>query len=121
MLYSLAFLPNGLKYDQAVHAFGFGVTAWLCWEILRKSVERRYGHRLVPTFGMMLLCGLAGMGFGALNEVVEFIAVLVLPETNVGGFYNTGWDLVYNLLGSLVAVSIIYWRGRGREGRESRG
>ncbi|NIP97158.1 MAG: hypothetical protein GWO24_28490 [Akkermansiaceae bacterium] len=70
---------------------------------------------------MMLLCGLAGMGFGALNEVVEFIAVLVLPETNVGGFYNTGWDLVYNLLGSLVAVSIIYWRGRGREGRESRG
>ena len=47
------------------------------------------------------------MGFGALNEVVEFIASLTLPETNVRGYENTGWDLVFNLLGSLLAAIII--------------
>ena len=41
-----------------------------------------------------------GMGLGALNEVVEFVAVLTMPETNVGGYTNTGWDLVSNLAGA---------------------
>ncbi|MFV1996026.1 MAG: hypothetical protein ACC661_11380 [Verrucomicrobiales bacterium] len=49
------------------------------------------------------------MGFGALNEVVEFVATLTLPNTNVGGYVNTGWDLVANLLGCALAALIIYF------------
>jgi hypothetical protein len=47
------------------------------------------------------------MGFGALNEVIEFIAVLTIPNTNVGGYIHTGWDLVFNLIGCLIAAMMI--------------
>ena len=31
VLYNLWFIPHKLKYDQVVHAYGFGVTAWIWW------------------------------------------------------------------------------------------
>lgn len=60
-----------------------------------------------PTLGLLTLAAAAGMGFGALNEVIEFFMTLLVPETNVGGYINTGWDLVANLVGALIAVSLI--------------
>jgi hypothetical protein len=39
--------------------------------------------------------------------VVEFAATRLLPETNVGGYDNTGWDLVANLVGTLAAVAVV--------------
>ena len=59
------------------------------------------------TPGIMLLCIAAGMGFGAFNEVIEFVATRILPDTNVGDYENTGWDLVSNLAGSVIAALII--------------
>ena len=54
------------------------------------------------------------MGFGALNELVEFVATLIVPETNVGGYLNTGWDLVANLFGATLVAKLIWITGRGR-------
>jgi hypothetical protein len=59
----------------------------------------------VPTLGMLTLCGAASMGFCGLNEVIEFF--LTLPETNIGGYFNTGWDLVSNLVGVTLACGLI--------------
>ncbi len=59
---------------------------------------------------MLVLVAAAGMGFGAMNEVVEFIATLTMPETNVGGYINTGWDLVSNLTGCTLAALLIRLR-----------
>lgn len=112
VLYSLWLIPNRLKYDQIVHAYGFGITTWLCWHILRQALRQPDGGAVRPTFGMLALCAAAGMGFGALNEVIEFIAVLTIPNTNVGGYENTGWDLVANLGGSSIAAVIIRFRAR---------
>lgn len=112
VLYSLWLIPDRLKYDQVVHAYGFGITTWLCWEALRNGLERRGGQRLAPTLGVTVLCVAGGLGFGAANEMVEFIATMTLPETNVGGYTNTGWDLVSNMIGSVFAGSLIYLRGR---------
>jgi uncharacterized membrane protein len=112
VLYSLWLIPERLKYDQIVHAYGFGVTTWLCWHSLR-SAMRGFAAELKPTFGLMVLCAAAGIGFGALNEVIEFIAVLTIPNTNVGGYENTGWDLVANLVGATVAAVIIRLGARG--------
>jgi hypothetical protein len=56
---------------------------------------------------MLTLCAAGGMGFGALNEIVEFVAVLSVPSTNVGGYINTGWDLVSNLVGCVLAAVAI--------------
>ena len=48
------------------------------------------------------------MGLGAMNEIIEFIAVLLIPETNVGGYENTGWDLVSNAVGAVIAALLLY-------------
>ena len=109
VLYSWWIVPEKLKYDQIVHAYGFGVTTWLCWHGLRSGMRRGFGVDVRPTFGWMVLTAAAGIGFGALNEVVEFIAVLTIPNTNVGGYINTGWDLVSNLCGASLAATILYF------------
>lgn len=116
VLYSVWIIPGWLKYDHVVHAYGFGVTTLLCWEGLRSMLagdrpEEERG-RIRPTAGMATLCAAAAMGFGALNEVIEFAATLLAPETNVGGYVNTGWDLVSNLVGSAVVAVGIWFRGR---------
>lgn len=117
VLYSWWIIPAAepgsgyLKYDQIIHAFGFGVTTWVCWQALRAAVDRK----LRPTVGLMVLCAAAGLGFGALNEVVEFIATLLGP-TNVGGYVNTGWDLVSNSVGAVIAAVLIYITGRRAAG-----
>lgn len=107
VLYSWWIIPQRLKYDQIVHAYGFGVTTWLCWHFLRNALRQLDGGALRPTLGVLILCAAGGMGFGALNEVIEFIAVLTIPNTNVGGYENTGWDLVSNLVGASTAAVLI--------------
>jgi hypothetical protein len=113
VLYSLWLVPGRIKYDHVVHAYGFGVTTWICWLGLRATL-RRTDPDPRPTAGRLVLAGAAGLGFGALNEVVEFVATLLVPDTNVGGYVNTGWDLVSNLTGACVAVILIrLLAGRG--------
>ena len=108
--------PGGLlKYDQVIHFYGFGVATWLCWQILcgtlgRDARDSKGVARLRPTPGLMFLVASAGMGLGALNEVIEFIATRI-TVTNVGGYVNTGWDLIYNALGASVAAAILYKMG----------
>lgn len=117
VLYTLWLIPERLKYDQVVHAYGFGMTTWVCWQALRAAIRRR-GGAASPSFGLMVLCAAAGLGFGAVNEVVEFVATLLIPETNVGGYRNTGWDLISNTVGATVAASLIWWHGK-RQSAES--
>jgi hypothetical protein len=115
VLYSWWIIPRAggggwLKYDHVVHAYGFAVTTWLCWEGLLAAI-RGCGGAARPTFGLLTLCVAAGCGFGAMNEIVEFIATMI-AATNVGGYENTGWDLVANLVGSCLAACVIAIRRR---------
>ena len=107
VLYNWWLVPGVLKYDQLVHAYGFGLVTWICWESLRAAFASR-GVTVRPSLGLLTLCVAGGMGFGAMNEVVEFIATLTLPGTNVGGYENTGWDLVANLVGCLIAATAAF-------------
>jgi hypothetical protein len=113
VLYNWWLIPGLLKYDQVVHAFGFGLVTWICWQGLEAAFANR-GTPVKPSVGLLILCVAAGNGFGAANEVVEFIATIALPGTNVGGYANTGWDLVSNLAGTTLAAAVIYVRGRRR-------
>jgi hypothetical protein len=139
VLYNWWLIRGLLKYDQVVHAYGFGLVTWICWQGLHSAFTRLIddeirgtgilpvtpdanpgqdgpatarGVRVRPTVGLLTLCVAAGNGFGAANEVVEFIATLTLPGTNVGGYTNTGWDMVSNLVGTMIAAMTIYVRGR---------
>jgi len=114
VLYSLWLIPDLLKYDQVVHAYGFGISTWVCWQGMSAAIRRHDGTPPRPSLGLMVLAAAAGMGLGALNEVVEFIATLMIPNTNVGGYLNTGWDLVANFVGASTAAAIIYVSGTRR-------
>jgi len=46
--------------------------------------------------------------------VVEFVATRI-TVTNVGGYVNTGWDLVFNALGASTAAIVILARGHRRD------
>ncbi|HSF64319.1 MAG TPA: DUF2238 domain-containing protein [Paracoccaceae bacterium] len=116
VLYSLQLLPLGgtgelrlLKYDQVVHAYGFGVTAW----VLRHLLTRHFPAARTGWTGYVLPA-LASMGLGATNEIIEFSAVLLVPDTNVGGYYNTALDLVMNAAGAVIAMVVIRLRGHDR-------
>jgi len=114
VVYNWRIIPDSLKYDQVVHGYGVALTTWICWQVLSRRVRGHDGKALWPTPGMLALCATAGMGFGALNEVVEFVANLILPRTNIGGYINTGWDLVANLVGAVVVAVTIHFVARHR-------
>ena len=91
-----------LKYDQMVHFYGFGITAWLLWNLLRRHFPVMIGSASLFVFPV-----LGAMGLGAVNEIIEFIAVVVFPDTNVGGYVNTALDLVFNAAGAVFAMVLV--------------
>ncbi|HXY72486.1 MAG TPA: DUF2238 domain-containing protein [Actinomycetota bacterium] len=107
VLYNQSLGVPGIHYDRLVHAFGFGVATAACWQALR-----RYPAEPVPTAGLMVLAALAGMGLGALNETAEFLMTRVSSSTSIGGYRNTGFDLISNTIGATAVATWIYVRGR---------
>ena len=107
LVYNVWLAPGWLRYDHAVHAYGFGITTLLCWHILRSAARGNDGALLRPSPWILLLCIAGGLGFGAVNEMIEFVTTLFRPENHIGDFANTGWDLVANFAGSLAAAAWI--------------
>ena len=106
VLYGYWLVDGVLKYDQAVHAFGSIAATWASWQLA--------GHYLdlarTPPRAQALLACLGGMGKGAINEVVEFVS----GGTHVGGYANTGWDLVFDLAGCLAMAVYLVQSGADR-------
>lgn len=107
ILYNLWIIPGYVRYDKAIHAYGFGTITWLCWQSLKHLFPT-----VKPLPSTLSICVLCGLGVGAINEIVEFFAVSLGIETNVGGYTDTGWDLIANVIGSLLAVLIILYYPR---------
>lgn len=99
-----------LKYDQVVHAFGFFTMTLLSYAVLRRHLQTK-----TLSFGIGLILVMAGAGFGAFNEVVEFVVDQSLPQSGVGGYINTSLDLISNFIGSLMAVAVLVWKYRSSE------
>ncbi|MBI2043904.1 DUF2238 domain-containing protein, partial [Candidatus Pacearchaeota archaeon] len=94
-----------LKFDQVVHFYGFGVAALVAYHLLSQNWRYTGSRKLLFTFSVLI-----SAGFGALNEIVEFLAAVFLPETGVGDFYNMGLDLIFNTLGAIAAMNFVYFR-----------
>jgi hypothetical protein len=99
-----------LKFDQVAHAAISAVVTVALFQVLRHCVDPR---RAGPAARAMLAL-VACWGFGAANELFEFLSSLRFAHAYVGGFDNAGWDLVFNTFGSLlVAICCVAW-GVGR-------
>lgn len=107
-LYELILIPISEKYgvfryDQFVHIIGFGAATLMMYHLLRpllRADERKW-------WSLSILIVMAGLGVGALNEVIEFLITVVCPDTGVGGYLNTSLDLVSDLIGALLALAFI--------------
>jgi hypothetical protein len=92
-----------LQYDHVVHTFGSCVGTLTLWTLLVPASMKRPGR-----LDLIVLCVLAGLGVGAINEVIEFLATIAHTGAHVGGYTNTGWDLVANAVGGVAAAGVIY-------------
>lgn len=108
VLYGQEFGIDFIRYDRLVHAFGFGAATAACGRVLRRYLAPGRPFTIGP--GVLVL--LAGMGVGGINELIEFLATFVFEQTNVGGFDNTGWDLVFDLFGAAAVTTWLVARGR---------
>lgn len=98
-----------LKYDQLVHGYLYGLVALMSLHVLQRYIAAR-----TPAWLVALLAVMTAVGVSTLNEIMEFIISLNL-ENGVGGYENTMLDIIFNLLGAILAITlykIISWKIR---------
>lgn len=92
---------NIFKYDQFVHFFCYVAIGLLLSEACKqlKILKGKFGYFIVI---------LAALGVGAVNEIIEFGAVVFLDAAEeVGGYFNTALDLVFNSIGAIIGVLLV--------------
>ena len=104
--------PNILKYDNLVHVFGIFVATFAIFSIIQPHLNKKINHN--PFLLSLILVSIA-MGIGSFNEILELVAVVFLGATKqVGDYFNNALDLVFNLIGSIIACFFIIIRHRGK-------
>jgi len=95
-----------IRYDQLVHVWGFGAATLAMYCLLKRVLVKPVRNRVA----LSIVLAMAGLGMGALNEIVEFIVSTIVPESGVGGYLNSSLDLCADLLGALLALVYIRLR-----------
>ncbi len=90
-----------LKYDQLIHFIGFAVTAIVIFQLLYPRLKPHVSKSFI-----YFITIISALGLSALNEIVEFLAFISIPNTFVGDIYNVGLDLIFNLLGAIFGTII---------------
>jgi hypothetical protein len=100
ILYETWLVHGVLKFDQAAHCFISAVVTVAVFGALGHVIDEDRAGPGVRAIVAMLVC----WGFGAANELFEFLSSLRFPDAYVGGLDNTGWDLAFNALGGVLAA-----------------
>ncbi len=109
VLYNASLGSEVFQYDHLVHSSAVLVGTLVVWTLFARPDLGR--GRPVST----VVWTLAGLGLGAVNETVEYLTTLVNQGSQVGGYVNTGWDLVSNVVGAVVAGLLIAGTARRQE------
>jgi uncharacterized membrane protein YjdF len=104
-----------LRYDQAVHFAGSALATCVAWQVLGRHLDPVRTSAVVQA----QLAAAIGLGKGALNEVVEFLAATSGQNVIIGDGTNTGWDLVFNLGGVVTAAVWLAGSGARRSTAEA--
>jgi uncharacterized membrane protein YjdF len=98
------YLLGLVRYDWFVHTIGGFLSALVAYDIL----ERFFEHKRVTKLALFLIIVGFASGFGAFNEILEFMAVIFLDAgRTVGDYQNNATDLVNNLVGASIASFLI--------------
>ncbi len=109
-LYDFIFVPifaepyNVLRFDQIIHAFGFGVTTLVAYHLIKPYLAGPAKGKMA----LVIVLAAAGMGAGSVNEIVEFLITVVNQSSGVGGYINNSVDLIANATGAVIAATWIY-------------
>ena len=94
------------RYDQLVHMWGFGACTLVVFSLLEGHLKRP----LRGSVELYIVLAMAGLGIGALNEIIESVVSLIVPESGVGGYINTTLDLCADLIGAILGLLYIRLR-----------
>lgn len=98
------YLLGFIRYDWFVHTVGGFLAAIVAYDIL----ERYFEHKHITKWVLFLIIVSFASGFGAFNEILEFMAVIFLGAAKeVGDYHNNATDLVNNLVGATLATLLI--------------
>lgn len=88
-----------LKYDQVMHVFCYIAMTRFIFVPVSKMLRDD-----APFWLIGIITILAGCGIGAMNEIIEFGAVIWFDAADaVGGYTNTAIDIVANTVGAVIA------------------
>lgn len=88
-----------LRFDQVLHAYCYFMVFILIYFVLKKYVSKK------DRTALLIFSVLAAMGIGVLNEIIEFAMVVFAGAAEaVGDYHNNALDLVFNLIGSIIAA-----------------
>lgn len=104
-------LFSWFKYDNLVHVIGGLVAGLLSYAFVYQYLDKE--AKTNKTLFVIIILSMAS-GIGALNEVLELGAVVWLnASAQVGDYMNNALDLLYNLVGSVIAcVYLLYMQNK---------
>ena len=97
----------GVGYDHLVHVVGLGAAGLAVWESTSWMLRATSGKEAA------LVAFLGANAVGAVIEIGEYLATLLIGGVRVGDYANNMQDLIANLIGALLAA---WWASRGPRG-----
>ncbi|NSB40695.1 putative membrane protein YjdF [Clostridium saccharoperbutylacetonicum] len=99
-------LYNSTKhYDRFLHALGSFSFALFFYSILDKLVL----HITSPKYYVSIFVATIGISLGCIYEIYEFILDSTLNYNNQHGLKDTNFDLLSDVIGSIIAAITALW------------
>jgi putative membrane protein len=99
---------NIFRFDQLVHMLGTFIATIVVFYLLRPLLK----EIMYRQAALVLVIIMAGVGVGSINELIEFIVTVFIPDNGVGGYENTVIDMGANLIGAMLASIYILIKER---------
>ena len=118
-LYDIYLIKNIFRYDNLVHSLGTFVTTFISYNLIMPHLNKRIRNNKIL---LSLILILMAMGIGTFNEIFELGQVVFLEAAQqIGDYLNNALDLVFNLIGSIIACFFImhYHKSRKEEADNS--
>ena len=96
-----------IGYDHLLHVVGLGSAGLAVWEATCWKL------RAISGFEAALVAFLGANAVGAIIEIGDYLATLVVSAARAGDYANNMQDLIANLVGAGLAA---WWVGRGPRG-----